>query len=237
MQFLGGKCRDLTPQGVANPDVVTLTHEWDAIDYENGGYTKLIKSIGGFMVGCSPEGLIALGLVAFFDPRTRKSTEINNSKYDVKLFKAGPGESSINTFYLVLTGRTVIPIVNDEPKEDEGDAANAVVPTSSSDMRIIAALINPEGDDTGKETVTLINVSNSPRDLRGWNLSGANGKVFELVDAKLDAGEARRFRLPANSAQLTNKSAKITLKDAEKNVIHIVEYSKKDAKSGYSTVF
>ena len=85
--------------------------------------------------------------------------------------------------------------------------------------------------------MTLINVSNIPCDLRGWNLSGANGKAFELVDAKLDAGEARRFRLPANSAALTNKSAKITLKDAEKNVIHIVEYSKKDIKSGYTTVF
>ena len=75
MQFLGVKYRDLTPQGVANPDVVTISHEWDAFDYENGGSTKLIKSTGGFMVGCSPEGLIALGLVAFFDPRTRKSIE------------------------------------------------------------------------------------------------------------------------------------------------------------------
>jgi poly(U)-specific endoribonuclease len=217
--------------------VVTISHEWNAFDYENGGSTKLIKPTGGFMVGCSPEGLIALGLVAFFDPRTRKSIEINNSKYDVKLFKAGPEESSINTFYLIFSGFTVIPVVDDEPKEDEDDTANVVIPTSSSDVRIIAALINPEGDDTGKETLTLINVSNSPRDLRGWNLSGANGKAFELVDAKLDAGEARQFRLPANSAELTNKSAKITLKDAEKNVIHIVEYSKKDIKSGYTTVF
>ena len=70
--------------------------------------------------------------------------------------------------------------------------------------------------------MTLINVSNRPRDLRGWNLSGANAKAFELVDAKLDAGEARRFRLPANSAALTNKSAKIILKDAANNVIQIV---------------
>ena len=58
---------------------------------------------------------MALGMVAIYDPRSRKSAEINNAKYDMKRFKGGPGNLSINTFYSVFTGFTVIPFVEDDP--------------------------------------------------------------------------------------------------------------------------
>ena len=76
---------DETSQGVLVPEVVTLSFEWNAPDTVNQSRQLLNKPIGGFWVGCSPEGLIALGLV-----RVRTSVGsfalINGSTYDVKFF-------------------------------------------------------------------------------------------------------------------------------------------------------
>ena len=245
IDYLGTRYFSNPEEGVSNPNAVTLRYELDAFDYENGATQKLFKSTGGFDVGCSPEGLIALGMACFNDPRSTKSTVINNVKLELRLFKAGPGESSINTFYSMFKGLTVVsvPIIDtDEPAEDLPPTSEDLPPTTGvesapSDVRILAALVNPDGADQGKETVSLINTSNRSLDLKGWTIAGNNGNAYKLVDAKFDAGEIRTIKLPARDAQLTNKSAKITLKDANSNIIQVVNYAKKDIKSGYTVVF
>jgi len=64
--------------------------------------SNLTKHIGGFGVGCSPEGLIALGMVRFQQSKySDHYTEINSGKYTLKLFTDG---RSINTFYPEFTG-------------------------------------------------------------------------------------------------------------------------------------
>ena len=238
IDYGGTRYFSIPKEGVSNPNAATLRYNLNAYDYENGVSQNLFKSTGGFDIGCSPEGLIALGMACFHDPRSTKSTVINNVKLELKLFKAGPGKSSINTFYSMFKGLTVVPVPVDETDESAPD----VPPTTggesaSSDVRIVAALVNPNGEDAGKETVTLINTSNRALDLKGWTIAGNNGNAYKLIDAKFDAGEVRTIKLPAKDAQLTNKSAKITLKDADGNIVQVVNYSKKDIKSGYTIVF
>lgn len=118
MRYNGSRYRDLTAVGVSNPDIVTLSHNWYAVDFETDDLatTRLGKPIGGYLAGCSAEGLIALGLVLFYDPELTSGTVptvINGREYDMKLFKAGPEERSINTFYAVLKG--VVGEIDDEP--------------------------------------------------------------------------------------------------------------------------
>jgi poly(U)-specific endoribonuclease len=79
------------------PDVVTLAYGWDAYDYESGQRRPLYKPIGGFWVGCSIEGLLALGTVRFFE-RGRIETTIDGVRYEVELYRSPDGRS-VRTFF------------------------------------------------------------------------------------------------------------------------------------------
>jgi len=248
IEYLRPRYFDLADEGPINPNAATLRYRYNAYDFENNKSQELYKSTGGFDIGESPEGLIALGMACFYDPRKTKTTVINNVKLEMVLFAAGPDNRSINSFFSKFKGFTVIPVVG-EPKPPVAeeptppvDGPTTATPepepeTSLDDVRIIAALVNPDGADANKETVSLINTSNLTINLKGWTIAGNNNNAFELVDAVLDAGEIRTFRLPAKDAQLTNKTAKITLRDASNNIASVVDYDKRDIKSGYTIVF
>jgi poly(U)-specific endoribonuclease len=79
------------------PEVVALAYGWDAYDYENGQRRPLYKPIGGFWVGCSIEGLLALGTVRFFE-RGHIETAINGARYEVELYRSPDGRS-VRTFF------------------------------------------------------------------------------------------------------------------------------------------
>ena len=79
------------------PEVVTLAYGWDAYEPETGRRRALYKPIGGFWVGCSIEGLMALGLIRFFQ-RGRIETTINGARYEVALHRSPDGQS-LRTFF------------------------------------------------------------------------------------------------------------------------------------------
>jgi len=87
----------LTAIGREVPEVVTLAYHWDAHDVETGAKRPLFQRIGGFWVGCSVEGLLALGTVRFFQ-RGRVETVINGARYEVDLFRSPDGKSVRSTF-------------------------------------------------------------------------------------------------------------------------------------------
>jgi poly(U)-specific endoribonuclease len=79
------------------PEVVTVAYGWDAYDYETRQRRTLYKPIGGFWVGCSIEGLLALGTVRFFE-RGQIETTINGARYEVELYRSPDGQS-VRTFF------------------------------------------------------------------------------------------------------------------------------------------
>ena len=87
----------LTARGRKVPEVVTLAYGWDAYDFETGQRRGLYNPIGGFWVGCSIEGLLALGTVRFFE-RGRIETAINGARYQVELYRSPDGRS-LRTFF------------------------------------------------------------------------------------------------------------------------------------------
>jgi poly(U)-specific endoribonuclease len=83
--------------------VATLAYEWRAYDYETGQRRPLYEPIGGFWVGCSIEGLMALGTVRFFT-RGRVQTTINGASYQIELYRSPEGRS-LRTFFPRFRGR------------------------------------------------------------------------------------------------------------------------------------
>ena len=79
------------------PEVATLAYRWRAYDYETRQRRPLYEPIGGFWVGCSIEGLLALGTVRFFE-RGRVETTINGARYQIELYRSPDGRS-LRTFF------------------------------------------------------------------------------------------------------------------------------------------
>jgi poly(U)-specific endoribonuclease len=89
--------------GETSPEVVTLSYQWRAFDYEAMAFRKLTKPIGGFWVGPSIEGLMALGTVRFLpEAMAPKKTEINGVKYNLPMFRSA-NDRHLRTFYPEVT--------------------------------------------------------------------------------------------------------------------------------------
>lgn len=86
-----------TPENT--PESVTLSFVWRAFDYQKKTARKLTKPIGGFWVGPSIEGLMALGTVRFIaEAMAPKEAEINGHLYRLEMFRS-PDDRSMRTFY------------------------------------------------------------------------------------------------------------------------------------------
>lgn len=233
--------------GLLVPEIVTLRFQWTAHDFITGENQILSKSIGGFWVGCSPEGLIALGLVR---TRTRsdKLAEINGSTYQLDLHRLDGVPTSIRTFFPRFLRCSFCDIV---PGEGNGGEGNEPEPgtgtndptTSEQDLpaetvRIVAARVNPAGHDPGRETVTLINSAAAPVELSSWAVEGPNGTRFIFADVTLADGEVRTFRMPTSGAQFRNRGGDIRLLDGAGAVHHQVTYTRQQADpQGRTVVF
>jgi uncharacterized protein YukJ len=129
--------------------------------------------------------------------------------------------------------------VTGHPIADGGGGDRPPVPPLSSSIRIVAALVNPVGGEDGKETVTLLNSTDGPVDLAGWQLADRIDRR-QTLSGLLPAGEARRILLSAapDGPKLTNADSRITLLSPDGTVAHQVAYTKTDAKrEGWSVVF
>jgi hypothetical protein len=87
----------LSRQGREVPEVATLAYRWHAYDAESGARRPLTQAIGGFWVGCSVEGLMALGTVRFFS-RGPVEALINGARYQIDLYRSPDGQSLRTTF-------------------------------------------------------------------------------------------------------------------------------------------
>ena len=232
-----GREGSLASQGRLVPEVVTLAYRWQAYDYQAMQRRSLNKKIGGFWVGCSIEGLMALGAVRFISQaRAPKEAEINGSNYALKLFRSQDNKS-VRTFYPVFLGLSQPPEQESTEPTIEPKPEPTPVSTEQS-IRIVAALVNPDGDDPDKETVTLLNRTPAPVNLSGWVLADKNGKELILEDLSIPAGETAVVKLPANTVQLSNKGGMILLHNQQRQRIDSVSYTKLDVtQQGWTVVF
>lgn len=119
-----------------------------------------------------------------------------------------------------------------------GNGGGDEQPQGDGNIRIVAALVNPPGDDPGLETVTVINRTPASIDLDGWAIADKNKKRTVLDGPVLKPGEATAIRLDGSGAQLSNKGGIISILNPGGIKIHGVSYTKRQAKKqGWTLVF
>lgn len=98
-------------------------------------------------------------------------------------------------------------------------------------------MVNPAGDDVGKETVTLINTSPDKVDLSGWAIADRLKRKHRL-SGTINPGEVIKVPLGKDGIQLDNNGGIITLLDHKGIKIDGVSYTKEDSrKQGWTIVF
>ncbi|MBN2528558.1 MAG: hypothetical protein JXR76_19370 [Deltaproteobacteria bacterium] len=219
------------------PESVTISYRWDAPDYDREKMRPLTKKIGGFFVGCSVEGLLAMGSVrAHLGAKAPKEAVINGARYNLKMYRSDDG-LHIRTFYPVFVGAAPEVVHNDPPIENNPPVTpeSPVTPVVSNTVRIIAALVNPEGDDVGRESVTLINTGSAAVSIEGWHLVDRNEKKQPLAGS-IAPGETKRVLLEPPIAKLGNKGGTILLVETNENAVHQVSYSKGQVRNQGETI-
>jgi hypothetical protein len=214
---------DEPDKGVLVPEVVTLSLRWEApLGDGNQGTKTLHKPIGGFFVGCSPEGLIALGLV-----RTRTQSSklalINGAKYQLDLHRLDGNRNAIRTFFPRFISANVTRIIDENGNDTEGEV-------TISPFKVLMAMVNPENPEGGKEFLQIANISDNSASLLGWKVVAPNGVTFELADIEVLAGDIFKFIVPSNNGILRNKSGIIQLKTPNNKVAGEYSYTSEQAR-------
>ncbi|NMG09242.1 DUF2278 family protein [Brasilonema sp. UFV-L1] len=129
------------------------------------------------------------------------------------------------------TGNPIDKRVGTEPVEPGTPAVKARV-------RIMAALVNPRGEDSGKESVTLMNSSPEKVDLNGWSIADRLKRKQSLDGLSIEPSGVITVPLDANNVQLSNNGGIISLLDSEDIKVDGVSYTKEDAQQqGWTVVF
>ena len=104
-------------------------------------------------------------------------------------------------------------------------------------VRILAAMVNPNGGAPERETVLLLNASPQPVDLSGWRVADRMSQTCSLPSVRLDAGAVLTVPLRDN-VQLGNKGGSITLLDKAGLKVAGVAYTAEEAKrEGWTVTF
>ncbi|WP_414588888.1 DUF2278 family protein [Scytonema sp. PCC 10023] len=121
--------------------------------------------------------------------------------------------------------------VGTEPVEPGVSAVKAQV-------KIVAALVNPRKEDTGKESITLINSSPEKVDLTNWAIADSLKRKHRLEGLSISPGGVVTVSLSGENIQLSNNGGIITLLDDKGIKIDGVSYTKEDAQQqGWTIVF
>jgi uncharacterized protein YukJ len=128
-----------------------------------------------------------------------------------------------------ITDAPAVPVI---PIPDTGPVQPwpVVAPDSPYHLaRIVAAMVNPSGEDPGLESVTVLNISEQTLDLTGWQILDRNDKA-DTISGTIEPGYASVFRLTGAGAQLSNKGGTITLLDSRGLKVDGVAYTEDAAK-------
>src|SRR5580765_3037810 len=99
---------------------------------------------------------------------------------------------------------------------------------SSSPIYIERALINPSGNDAGREVVVLASLVTTARTLTNWRLMDKNGRLTP-VNTTIGPGQSVAIALDGNGVQLGNQGGNLILQDDHNVQVDVVTYTSQDA--------
>jgi uncharacterized protein YukJ len=96
---------------------------------------------------------------------------------------------------------------------------------------IIGALVNPKGNERGKEKVILMNTTDADISLNGWKLVDRTRQEFVINNLTIRAGSTAEVKISANSNfNLGNNGGTISLLNTQGIKISGVQYTKEQGK-------
>ena len=103
------------------------------------------------------------------------------------------------------------------------------IPTTGTGTVYMAhALINPAGDDPGREAIVLASLSTSAQTINNWRLLDKNGRLTP-INATLAAGSFVAIALDGSGVQLGNSGGNLILQDQTSAQVDAVTYTGEDA--------
>ncbi|MEM9217317.1 MAG: lamin tail domain-containing protein [Cyanobacteria bacterium P01_F01_bin.150] len=229
--------------GSAIPIVATIKMMWNPLDMLGDPIGPLEKDMGGFWVGPSPELQIALGTVAFYESKANlfnqssgneKEVELMNGRFNLVMYRSTTVDQQrgdhIRSFFAKFKALKADPGPG-KPVPGNGETVDDGI------IRIVKALVNPEGSDMGREWVEIENTSCSIIDLAGWTIADKSDRR-EPILGQIEPGKVRRIEITRSrpdSAQLGNKGGLIKVYNSENKLIARVSYGK--AESGVTLFF
>ena len=104
-------------------------------------------------------------------------------------------------------------------------------------VRIVSALVNPAGRDSGNEQVIVINLGAEPVNLMGWTIVDRLDRT-ESLTGTLAPGTSQVITLSGKGALLGNTGGTITLLDAQGLRVHGVNYTRSEVRrQGQPVIF
>ncbi|MFD0007943.1 DUF2278 family protein [Streptomyces sp. NPDC127178] len=117
------------------------------------------------------------------------------------------------------------------------ETASARPVQCEAEVRILAAMVNPDGPAPERETVTLINASPESVDLNGWQLADEEDHMLPLPAEQVAAG-ATLVVQGGNGFALGNRGGAITLLDPSGLKVDGVSYTEAEARrEGWTVSF
>jgi subtilisin family serine protease len=106
----------------------------------------------------------------------------------------------------------------------------------STGIYIVAAVANPTGADTKRETVSLLNARNEPVQLNGWKLIDNFGREQALGETELNPGAF--ITIVCDVIRLSNRGGMIQLVNPKGEMVSKVQYTQSQAsQSGWTIKF
>ena len=101
-------------------------------------------------------------------------------------------------------------------------------PATDGPVYLERALLNPAGDDAGKEVVVIGNLANATVQLDGWRLVDKNRRVTAIDGLTLVPGGSALVALDGTGAQLSNAGGNLVLLDSAERQIDAVVFTAAD---------
>lgn len=154
---------------------------------------------------------------------------------------AGTDGSEPRRSYLYATGKLSLfqgkPQMRvTRPEQFTDDFPTTTAPGDGAAVRIVAALPDPIGGDSGSETVTLRNSGPAAVALEGWALADAAGNAMSLGPVRIAAGASEEVTV-AGALSLNNGGDELILRDAGGTEVHRVAYTSGQVNTGQPVFF
>ncbi|MEZ5039268.1 MAG: S8 family serine peptidase [Saprospiraceae bacterium] len=206
--------------------------------------TPLTAGVAALVKSTNP-ALTALEIKEILQNTADKITDTNpdpvlgqqKGTYDATGHSEWFGFGKVNAHQAVLAAQASLPTPAPiEAPGEEDPMPSPIATKAGAPIRIVAALVNPKGKETGAETISLLNVSDKDIDLDAWQIKDNRGRVDNIANVSIPSGVMLTFIL--NNVKLTNSGGNLQLISPDGQVVEAVSYTASDTpKEGWLVKF